>query len=124
MDARRKVLVVDDDPQVRRVLARIIKRFGLTVDAAGDGLAALDRIAATRYDLVVSDVRMPNMDGVELLRQTRHRGHAIGAFVFLTGHGSRDAGELMALGAGAVYGKPLNGRQIEEMVNAWAGPAA
>jgi len=67
------LLLADDDRSIRTHLTRFLESLGHRVLAAGDGLAALARLAAEPVDLVLSDVRMPGLDGVELLRAVRER---------------------------------------------------
>jgi CheY-like chemotaxis protein len=63
------VLVVEDDPAIRRLVAMVMKRTGYAVDLASDGLEALERIAATDYDVIVLDLMMPRLDGYSFLNQ-------------------------------------------------------
>ena len=67
------LLLADDDRSIRTHLTRFLESLGHRVLAAGDGLAALARLTAEPVDLVLSDVRMPGLDGVELLRAVRER---------------------------------------------------
>jgi two-component system response regulator ResD len=62
------VLVVDDEPIVREVLSRYLSRAGFEVRAAADGQAALDLFEARRPELVVLDLMLPRVDGLEVLR--------------------------------------------------------
>jgi CheY-like chemotaxis protein len=62
-----RVLVVDDDAVVRRAISRLLGRSGCTVVEAADGVEAVDAVRAGGCDLIVSDLRMPRMDGWELL---------------------------------------------------------
>src|SRR5215468_8056179 len=64
-----RILVVDDDPGVRPLIADILTLDGHEVDTAENGREALDRIAARRYDLIMSDLRMPELDGIGLYRE-------------------------------------------------------
>jgi len=66
-----RVLVVDDEPDLRFVLRRVFERAGHEVFEAGDGAAALRSVAQSRPDLVVTDIMMPVMDGVELISRLR-----------------------------------------------------
>ena len=63
-----KILVVDDEPANLRLLWYVLSRKGYETAEAKDGLEALDLLAQSRFDLVISDVRMPRMDGVALAR--------------------------------------------------------
>lgn len=66
---RAKILVVDDEQPVREVLREILKGAGYAVDCASGGAEALDRARAGTYDLVITDVRMGDMDGLTLLHE-------------------------------------------------------
>ena len=69
------VLVVDDEPAIREVIATLLEDEGYLVRHAKDGLEALDAINGNRIDLIVSDVAMPRLDGASLVRKLRRRGH-------------------------------------------------
>ena len=80
------ILVVDDDPGVRPLIADVLALDGHEVDTATNGWEALDRVAARSYDLVVSDLRMPELDGVGLYRELARRYPALlRRMAFVTG---------------------------------------
>ena len=64
-----KILVVDDDPDLRRINAEVLHRAGYRVDTAEDGAFAWEALGATRYDLMITDNQMPNLTGMELLKK-------------------------------------------------------
>jgi DNA-binding NtrC family response regulator len=68
-----RVLVVEDDLPIGRMLASILTDEGYEVDLAGNGLTALGKIESRAYDLVLSDLRMPELDGVGLYRELERR---------------------------------------------------
>jgi two-component system response regulator MprA len=68
-----KLLVVDDDPALSRTLRRALGVEGYVVETAGDGVEALQRLAAARFDAVVLDVSMPRLDGLAVCRRMRER---------------------------------------------------
>lgn len=69
MTRRIRVLVADDEKNLRELLARELERKGHQVDGAADGLEALERLKETAYDVIVLDMRMPRLGGIELLRE-------------------------------------------------------
>ncbi|HUE82046.1 MAG TPA: response regulator transcription factor [Pyrinomonadaceae bacterium] len=71
MKQRQRILIVDDEPQITRVLRTGLKGHGYEIRAAADGLSALSTFCEWRPDLVVTDLAMPNMDGLELCRRLR-----------------------------------------------------
>lgn len=66
---RIRILVVDDEPLVAGLIAEVLASDGYEVDTAGNGREGLEQIAAHSYDLIVSDLRMPELDGVGLFRE-------------------------------------------------------
>jgi len=81
-----RVLIVDDEPAVAEALSEAIRREGHEVDIAGNGAEALDRLAARPYDLIVSDTKMPVLDGESFYRELAKRQPALRErIVFLTG---------------------------------------
>ena len=71
------VLVVEDEPAIREVVADLLKDEGYTVRQASDGLQAIDEMEVDDVDLVLSDVRMPRLDGPSLARRLRRHGYAV-----------------------------------------------
>src|SRR5881409_3550443 len=96
-----RVLLVDDDPALLQALPEVLRlrMAALTVDTAESGAAALDRITAVDYDAIVSDIKMPGMDGLELLAEIRTQRPDTPTLM-ITGHGEHDL-VVHALRAGA-----------------------
>ncbi len=108
-----KVLVVDDEDEVRTVAADLLKAEGITVTMAADGLEALARVATDRPDIVVLDVQMPNLDGLGTLRRLRAEAPDV-AVIMVTGHADvGTAVSAMRLGAYDFMLKPL---MVEDFV--------
>ncbi len=82
---RAHVLIVDDDPQVRHVTASFLTGFGHSTTEAGDGEAALRHLQRDRYDIVVADLAMPGMSGIELAAAIREQDPRLPVLI-LTGH--------------------------------------
>lgn len=68
-NGKTRILVVDDDEFVRRLLTTVVNKAGYEVETAGDGAEALEKIAASSYSLILLDLMMPRVDGVEVLRE-------------------------------------------------------
>ena len=80
------ILVVDDEPEVGRLLADLLAADGYEVDAASNGVVALEKLESRDYDLILSDLRMPGLDGPGLYQEIeRRRPELLSRFVFLTG---------------------------------------
>ncbi|MFB6555387.1 response regulator [Streptomyces sp. NPDC056405] len=106
-----RVLVVDDDPTVAEVVAGYLERAGHVVDRADDGPAALARAAAHRPDLVVLDLMLPGMDGLEVCRRLRGTGPV--PVVMLTARGDEDDRILgLEVGADDYVTKPFSPREL------------
>ena len=86
----KKVLVVDDEPGLRQSLGLLLTDAGYAVTAEQNGRRALDRAIAEAFDLVLCDVRMPEMDGLTFLRQYRQRGGS-GLVIVMSAYGGEDA---------------------------------
>jgi len=83
---RPRVLVVDDESIIAQLIADVLGGEGFDVDTAPHGLAALDRLANRTYDIVLSDLRMPELDGLGLFREIEQRyPDLLRRFVFITG---------------------------------------
>ncbi|WP_442819245.1 response regulator transcription factor [Streptomyces sp. NBC_01236] len=106
-----RVLVVDDDPTVAEVVSGYLDRAGYVVDRAADGPAALARAAAHWPDLVVLDLMLPGMDGLEVCRRLRGRGPV--PVIMLTARGDEDDRILgLEVGADDYVTKPFSPREL------------
>jgi len=106
------VLVVDDEPAVRQVLAAAVGKAGYAVETAASASEALARLDKTPFDVVLSDVFMPVTDGIELLKQARARGHAA-TFIMVTAFASVDSAiDAIKAGAWDYITKPVRTEEI------------
>jgi two-component system chemotaxis response regulator CheY len=105
-----RVLVVDDSSVARRQLREALEGVGISVSEAGEGVEALWRARQQAYDLIITDIHMPAMDGLQLLRELRKvPGNERTPVYVLTSDGSRERlAEGRAAGATAWIVKPAN----------------
>jgi len=109
------ILIVEDEPILREIIAAWFERFARRVLTAANGGEALEILAANPPDLVVSDVRMPVMDGVTLLKKLRALGDKP-PVILISGFSDTDEREAYDLGAEAFLHKPMERSDVLEMV--------
>jgi DNA-binding NtrC family response regulator len=103
-----RVLVVDDEKLIRMSLRAVLEREGFDVDEAEDGAGTAKRLAENEYDLVLLDFRLPDTNGIEILRKLRQDHPETGA-ILLTAHSTIDSAvEAIKLGAFDYLNKPVN----------------
>jgi DNA-binding response OmpR family regulator len=111
-----RILIVDDEPNVRLGFCTALATAGYEVDEAADGQEALDRLEQSPVRLVLLDLRMPGLDGMEVLRRLREGGNDV-PVVIITAHGSiPDAVAAMKLGAIDFLTKPLTPKDLRQVV--------
>ena len=107
-----KVLIVDDERAIRNSLKEILTDEGYEVDTAEDGAAAIAAVEKDKYDVIFCDIKMPNMDGIEVLDKLMEMG-VDAAVVMISGHGDIDtAVECIKKGAFDFVQKPLDLNRI------------
>jgi len=107
-----QVLVVDDEPAIRQVVASQLRKAGHSVEQAGNGETAMERLAKGDIDIVLCDIKMPGMSGIEVLRQARTAGIDT-AFIMMTAFASVDTAiEAIKAGAADYMIKPLNNEEL------------
>ncbi|RCK43404.1 MULTISPECIES: HD domain-containing phosphohydrolase [Thalassospira] len=119
-ETEHRVLIVDDEPVIRKLLARILERAGFSVVVAANGIEALDQL---RHDaslrLVISDLRMPECGGLELIRRATGEFKRDFEFILLTGDGEKaDAVSAMRMGVREFLDKPVERADLEEAIEA------
>jgi two-component system alkaline phosphatase synthesis response regulator PhoP len=114
----RRLLIVDDDSDLRILLAGYFRRIGYEVEEKDSGFAAIEPASTGDFDCFIFDVSMPGMTGIDLLRRVRDRGISTPT-MFLTAHDSIDD-KVAGFEAGAddYLGKPFNPRELEVRVEA------
>ena len=104
-----RILIVDDEQSMREVLRQMFQKAGYETLLAGDGVAALEVLAREFVDVVLTDIRMPRLDGVQLLQALRNLAPDV-VVVMMTAHWTQDTAEwseARQLGAAALFEKPF-----------------
>lgn len=110
----RRILIVDDEPEIREEMAEYLAGKGYRVIVAGDGPEGLAKFRAEPCDLVITDMKMPGMAGAEVVRRLREIAPGL-PVVVLTGHyTTQDLEDARRAGAGAVLHKPIRLRELHE----------
>jgi len=113
MTAKRKVLVVDDDPRIRESLGDVLKLEGHALLTAATGREALERVEAESPAVALIDLKLHDMSGLELMREMRRRSLLDTACIIITGYASQESAiEAMNLGAYSYLRKPYDGDQL------------
>jgi len=113
----RKVLIVDDEPNIVTSLTFLMKKSGFETSVARDGDEALAEVERFRPDLVLLDVMMPKRDGFEVCQKLRAGGHTQLKIILLTAKGREtEVAKGLALGADAYVTKPFSTRDLVDQV--------
>lgn len=110
------ILVVDDEAGLRKVLALDFKRRGFTVVEASNGKEALRTLQEFKVDVLITDVRMPDIDGISLLKKVKDINVEIPIVIFMTGFSDLTSEEAMDLGADALLPKPFDRKDLTAAV--------
>ncbi|HVN80431.1 MAG TPA: response regulator transcription factor [Terriglobia bacterium] len=111
-----RILIVDDDPNVQYVLKRTLSKEGYEIETADDGLEAIHKIGQARYDLILLDLSMKPVGGLQVLNTVRERGED-SAVIILTGYSTTDSAvEALRLGAFDYFYKPASPDAIRQRV--------
>lgn len=114
------VLLIDDDREFLDILSERLTIRGMEVTTAASGQTALDLMAKERFDVVVLDLQMPEMDGLQVLAQLAAR-NSTQPVILLTGHATVSRGvQAMKLGATDVLEKPVDIRELAEKIKSAA----
>ena len=113
------VLIVDDSAAIRKILQRVLRQTEMPIGnivEAGDGREALDALKAQKIDLILSDINMPNMDGIELLGQIKanETWTKLPVIMVSTEGSQAKVLEAVELGAAGYVRKPFSADQIKE----------
>jgi EAL domain-containing protein (putative c-di-GMP-specific phosphodiesterase class I) len=115
-ESRGKLLVVDDEPAIVRAFERVLHKAGYQVDGTTSGKTAMELIRSRSYDAVLSDLSMPGMDGIELLRAVRQHDGDMPVVLITAGPSLDSAVEALECGAFRYMMKPVNPEMLRKVV--------
>lgn len=118
MTAKASVLIVDDEKFIRDILSRIVIREGYHTDTAEDGVEAFDKIRENEFHFVISDINMPNMDGLELLKKIKEHDSGIQVLLITSKAGVHSAEDILRAGADFFITKPFKNAEIAKTLDA------
>jgi two-component system response regulator PilR (NtrC family) len=113
---RHRILVVDDEESMREFLCILLQRDGHKVEAVGDGQQAVARLKDCSYDLIISDIKMPKLDGFALLEYVRERSPATAIIMITAFSTTEQAVDAMKKGAYDYITKPFKNEEIRLVV--------
>ena len=115
-DSEINVLVVDDDSSVRKSIVMFLKMENFKVFSASSGNQAIDIVTNNKIHFILSDIKMPEMDGMELLKNIRAANPDIPIIVLMTGYSQYSKEELLDSGAQDMIHKPFDMEKISQQI--------
>jgi CheY-like chemotaxis protein len=114
-----KKILFADDSSIMRLFARMTTRSiqGISVTEAHDGLDAVEKIGKETFDLIITDINMPNMDGLQLIRHVRMMGLRIPIIILTTLGEEQDVARGMDLGADDYVTKPISVHKLTNIIS-------
>ncbi|HEX2059190.1 MAG TPA: response regulator transcription factor [Thermoanaerobaculia bacterium] len=120
MGPRNRILVVDDEPAIRALVAKIVERAGYPVDTARDGAEAIEMLEQTQYAVIVLDLMMPNVDGYGLIRYIKQRGGKRPAVIVVSAGDSAALRQLDGAMVHSIVRKPFDIDVLGDLIAAAA----
>jgi diguanylate cyclase (GGDEF)-like protein len=111
-----KILVVDDEAHIRETLRKIIQRMGLQCETATDGIDALSKLQDGAYDIVISDIRMPRMDGMQLLKEISANYKGVDVLIMTAYHEDYSYTDVIESGATDFIAKPFKRDELQAKI--------
>lgn len=121
-----KILIIEDSPTMRQLIAFALKRLqGVRVVEASDGVDGLKKLSSEKFDLILTDINMPIMDGLKLVSLVRNdANYRTTPIVVITTEGAREDRErALALGANDYITKPIQANRILDLARSLLNPA-
>ncbi|MCB0412762.1 MAG: response regulator [Bdellovibrionales bacterium] len=111
-----KILVVDDEVDIQEIIKDLFEVFGFDVTTASSGNEAQAILENDSFDVIISDVRMPDGSGIDLLKWVRNRSLSEPKFFFITGYSDHTIPEVLDLGAEGLFAKPFEASEMRENI--------
>ena len=116
MDSHEKILIVDDEKHVRALFERVLVKEGYQVECAASGSEAIEKLAVDSFDLVVTDLKMDGIDGLDLIRKGKRAKQDL-PFILISGYGTaRTAVSAAEEGADVYLMKPIDITDLKSAV--------
>lgn len=116
MKSEISILIVDDESTLRNLLEKILAREGYHTYSVGDGQAALDYLKSNKVDIAISDMKMPKMDGFELLKNIKQHHPGVGVIIMTAYGDTYTVKDALLLGADEYITKPFKSYEISLVV--------
>ncbi len=116
MSSKGRVLIVDDEPDISDFLSSFFQLKGYEAEIANNGMEALEKVKTFHPHVILLDVRMPGMDGIETLRQIRETDEKVGVIMVTAVHEVTIGREALKLGAADFVTKPIDLEYLETTV--------
>lgn len=123
MQANQKIMVVEDDANCRSGLAELLRVWGYQPETASDGIEALRKFHMTRPTAIISDLQMPGLSGIELIKAVRRSAPRV-CCILVTGDPSDKAEVLTGLGIADCLHKPLDPQRLRRDLQKWFDSSA
>ena len=114
---RQKILCVDDEPGMRNVLSEMVTQFGYDCEVAGDGLEALQRLEKDLFSIVITDLEMPKMNGLDLIREIANEYPDIDTIAITAYNAKYQYTDLIEIGASDFITKPFHMNELQAKLN-------
>lgn len=112
-----KILVIDDDPSIRNMLAIVLKKSGFEVTCTESGKTSLEKLKKESFDLIISDIKMPDISGIDLLKKIKAISPEIPVIMITAFASANDAVEAMKLGAEDYVTKPFSLDELKIIID-------
>ena len=121
---RGHLLLAEDTPELQMLAQRILERMGVTVEVANNGKEALERVAEGTFDLILMDMQMPGMDGIEACRTLREQGNQIPVIALTANVMQKHRDRFEEAGCNGFVSKPIDRQLLHHSIASFLSPAS